>query len=318
MDTISTDIKVKGKVINVPFTLIEDKIVIITGKWIKIASILDEDWLPGQVIASPELFITKLKEYGVKADVFTFAQKIPDVKQRYKYSMKWENAAAIPLTNYEDWWQRVSTDLRKDLKRAMQRGVVVKALEFNDELVEAIRDIQNDTVFIQGIYNKNYGQDFETVKKGYSTYLERSEFIGAYYENELIGLIKMVYVGELARMMQILSKPKHNDKRPINALISLAVDLSIKKGKSYLTYGNYYYGNKRKSSLVDFKHRNGFERILFPRYYIPMSFKGKIAIIFRFHYGILEMLPSFMISFIVKLRSIVYKNFDKLGKSKTM
>jgi hypothetical protein len=279
------------------------------------AVIQDEDWLEGQVVGDPELFVAKLKECKLKADIFTFGQKIPNTKPRYKYHMEWDNVAAIPITGFQDWWGRVSTDMRKDVNRAKKREVIVKVVEFNDELVKGIIGIHNDTPTRQGTVFVHYGKKFDVVKKDYGTYLDRSEFIGAYYKDELIGLIKMVYVGELACFMQILSKTAHHDKRPTNALIAKTVEISEEKGKAYLTYGKYYYGNKQKSSLVDFKRRNGFERILFPRYYIPLTLKGRIAIKVKLHLGLTGILPGNLLSFLVNLRSYLNQRVLLRGES---
>ena len=51
----------------------------------------------------------------------------------------------------------------------------------------------------------HFGKDVETVRRGLATYLDRSEFIGAYWNEELIGFIKMVYVDQLATLMHIIS-----------------------------------------------------------------------------------------------------------------
>jgi hypothetical protein len=77
----------------------------------------------------------------------------------------------------------------------------------------------------------------------------------------------------------------------------------------YLTYGKMYYGKKRKSSLVAFKHRNGFAPIFLPRYYIPLSKKGKLAIAFRLHRGILGLLPGGLINLLIRLRSFFERRF---------
>ena len=61
------------------------------------------------------------------------------------------------------------------------------------------------------------------------------------------------------------------DKRPANALIAKMVEVCEAKGISHLIYGLYNYGNKRNSSLLEFKIRNGFEEFLVPRYYIPLT-----------------------------------------------
>jgi hypothetical protein len=297
------EIKVKGKKIKVPATRINNKTVVVTGRRIRIAAFHGEEWNESQVDDDPDSFIEKLKERKLKADIFTFAQKIPDVRPRYKYYMEWDNVAAIPILTFQDWWDSVSTDMRKDVKRAASREVITKEVEFDDNLVKGIMEINNDTSTRQGEYFVHYGKDFDTVKSDYSTYLERSEFIAAYYKSELIGLIKLVYVGELACMMQIFSKTKHYDKSPTNALIAKTVEVCEKKGKSYLTFGKLYYGNKVKSSLVAFKLRNGFEPIFFPRYYIPLTLKGRISLKLKLHRSLLGILPGNLITLLLHLRS---------------
>jgi hypothetical protein len=297
------EIKLKGKKIRVPATRINNWTVVVTGRRIRMAAVHGEEWNEGQVVDDPDSFVEQLKERKMNADIFTFAQKIPDTKPRYKYFMEWDNVAAIPIMSFQDWLDGVSTDMRKDLKRAASRGVITKAVEFDDNLVKGIMEINNDTPTRQGRYFVHYGKDFETVKSDYASYLERSEFIAAYYEGELIGLIKMIYVGELACLMQIFSKTKHYDKSPTNALIAKAVEICEKKGKSYLTYGKLYYGNKVKSSLVAFKLRNGFEPIFYPRYYIPLNLKGRISLKLRLHRGLLGILPGNLVTLLLNLRS---------------
>jgi len=289
----------------------------VSKKWIKVAAVYDEDWLPGQVVSNPESFISRLRDSRLEADIFTFAQKIPDTKPKYQYPMEWDNVAAIPITTYADWWKQVSTDMRKDVKRAEKRGIVVKEVEFSDEIVRGVVEINNETPIRQGRPFVHYGKSFEVVNKEYSTYLDTCEFLVAYYEDELVGIIKMVYVGDLACIMEILSKTAHNDKRPVNALIAKAVAVCEKKQKSYLTYGPFFYGNKKKSSFVDFKRRNGFLRIVFPRYYVPLTFKGKIAIKLKLQRGWIGILPGFLISFLVDLRSKMYRrNIFRFAVSK--
>jgi len=291
--------------------------VCVSKKWIKVAAIYDEDWLPGQVVNDPESFVSQLRGSRLEADIFTFAQKIPDTKPKYQYPMEWDNVAAIPITTYADWWKQVSTDMRKDVKRAEKRGIVVKEVEFSDEIIRGVVEINNETPIRQGRPFVHYGKSFEVVNKEYSTYLDTCEFLVAYYEDELVGIIKMVYVGDLACIMEILSKTVHHDKRPVNALIAKAVEVCEKKKKSYLTYGPFFYGNKKKSSFVDFKRRNGFLRIIFPRYYVPLTFKGKIAIKLKLQRGWIGILPGFLISFLVDLRSKMYrKNIFRFAVSK--
>lgn len=301
MDYIN--IKIKGKEVRVPSVRLDDLIVIVVGRCLRKAMIFDEEWLEGPLIEDPAVFLDRLKQTGIKADLFTFAQKIPNIKPRYAYPMEWKNYAAIPLTGHADWWSLISTDMRKDVKRAAARGVTAKAVPFDDSLVRGIVGIHRDTPLRQGRAFIHYDKDFDAVKRDYGTYPERSEFIGAYLQDELIGLIKVVYVGELACMMQILSKTRYYDKRPMAALIAKTVEVCEERGKSYLTYGELYYGNKKKSSLVAFKHRSGFLPVFFPRYYIPLTLKGRVAVRLKLHRGLLGMLPGPLISPMIRFRA---------------
>jgi hypothetical protein len=289
--------------INAPTTQVFGRTVVTSGGWLRKATFSGEDWQEALVIEDPKAFAAELRKKRIKADYFTFAQKIPDTKPHYPFHMEMDNVAAIPVFTYQNWLARLSTDARKDVKRATNRGVIVKSADFDDEFVRGIIEIHDEMPMRQGRQFKHYGKDFSTVQRDYSTYFERSEFIGAYYQDELIGMIKMLYVGELACMMQILSKTKHFDKRPTNALIAKAVEICESKGKTYLTFGRLHYGKKTRSSVVDFKRRNGFELIFYPRYFIPLNLKGFVALKLRLHRGLLGILPGFLISRALSVRS---------------
>ena len=279
--------------------------IVVKGKWLKTAVIVDEDWHDRPIMADPADFAKKIGRSGIKADIFAFAQKIPDCKPRYDFAFEWDNVAAIPITSYQDWWQRLTSDRRKDVKRAEKQGIIVKRVGLDDELVRGIVEINNDVPFRQGKRFKHYGKDFETTKREYATFPDRSEFLAATFNDELAAILKMVYVGELACFLEILSKTKYNDKRPINALISKAVEIAVEKKKTYLTYGRSQYGNKKRSSFADFKQRNGFERIVFPRYYIPLTAKGRAAVRLRLTRGLLGILPGPLVTAILDVRSRV-------------
>lgn len=289
--------------------------ILVIGRWLKMASVFDEDWHDRSIMANPAVFAEKIKKNGLRADIFTFAQRIPDCKPRYSYRFEWDNVAAIPITSYQDWWRRLTSDRRKDVKRAEKQGIVVKRVGLDDELINGIVEINNDVPFRQGKRFRHYGKDFETVKREYETFPERSEFLAAYFNDELVAILKMVYVGELACFLEILSKTKYHDKRPVNALISKAVEIAAEKKITYLTYGRYQYGNKRSSSFADFKQRNGFERIVFPRYYIPLTIKGRVAIRFRLQRGLLGILPGPLVTALVHLRSYFYMKLAKKNMS---
>lgn len=286
------EIHVGGKQISVPAVCFDDKTIITTGKWLKMATIMDDELLEGATVSDPGLFVARLMRAGVKADIFTFAQKLPDVTPKHNLHLEWDNAAVMPITSYSDWWERrAEYDVRKAVKRSRKLGVVVKLAEFDDTFVEGIRGIYNESPVRQGTAFWHYQKDFETVKRENSTYLDRSVFIGAYYNEELIGFIRMVYVGTVATTLQVISQKTHFDKKPTNALIAKAVEICEAKRVSHLVYGSYLY-NETHSSLTEFKRRNGFEMVSLPRYFVPLTPRGKMALKLGLHHPLVSRIPK--------------------------
>src|SRR5207253_3934897 len=136
-----------------------------------------------------------------------------------------------------------------------------------------------------------FGKDFATVKRENGTYLDRSDFIAAYLKEELIGVVKVTYVSRIAMIMQIVAKNAHRNARPMNALLSKTVELCHTKQMSFLLYGKYVYGRHRKSLLTEFKRRNGFEEVRVPRYFVPITRRGALAVKLGLHVGLRERIP---------------------------
>jgi hypothetical protein len=305
----TVEISVRGKWVKVSAIDINGRAVVVAGKWIKVATIQDEYWLEGE-LEDPEAFIRSLKEHrskGFKADIFAFTQKLPNVRPRHAYPMEWDNVAAICLSSFEEWWKRLPTETRRNVRLSTKRGVVTQVTELNKDFIRGIVEINNESPFRQGRRFHHYGKDVDTVRKDYSTFLERSEFIGAYDGGELIGFMKIVYIGEVAAIMQILSKTSHYHKKPANALIAKAVEHCQKKNLSFLTYMKYRYGNKRENPLTEFKRRNGFEEFPVPRYYVPLTAKGKICMALKLHRDLVGILPEALIYPLLSLRRMWYK-----------
>ena len=287
------EIRICGKTLYVPSTEICGRTVVVTGKWIRTAQIKDEEVVEGVPVEDPESFITKLKESELQADIFTFAQRPPEITLKYDYRFKWVNWAAVPTTCFKDWWEnRLPQESRKNVRRAAKRGVVVRVVPFNDDLVKGIQRIYNETPIRQGKRFWHFGKDLDTLRGELATYLDRSEFIGAYWNEELIGFLKMVYVNRVATLFHIISMNEHYDKRPMNALIAKAVDFCEQKGISHFIYGQFVYGNKHQSSLLEFKRRNGFEQINFPRYYVPLTVKGRLFVRLKLYKGVGGLVPE--------------------------
>ncbi len=309
------EINVKGRMTS--FTSVEiDGLKIVTrGKYIRIVE-LREEW--DQDVSDPEAIAWALKTCGIRFDLFTFIQRLPQSRPRYGYHMEWDSIAAIPISNYENWLKyQIPDQTRNKIKKAKKAGVEIREISFDDQLVQGISDIYNESPVRQGTKNTQYNMELSLVKKLNSTFLERADFIGAYFKDELIGYLKIVYTDKFARVMGILAKIKDLEKSPMNLLIAKGVEICAAKGAPYFVYAKYDYGkNVGSDTLKDFKKNNGFENILLPRYYIPLNGYGKLMLALGFYKGLKNILPRWLVRALLQLREritlLVYtKGADK-------
>lgn len=285
---------------------------------VRLAMIHDEEWIEGEPIPDPVTFIRGLREMR-SADVFSFARPLPASEPCHPFHFDWDNAAAIRTHEFGDWWDALPQETRKNVRRSGRRGVTASSVVFSDEVVRGIFRIYNETPIRQGRKFWHYGKNFEQVKAANETYLDRSEFIGAFFDGELIGFIKFVIVNNVARIMQILSLEAHADKRPTNALLAKAVEVCCENSISHLVFGKYVYGNKEGSPVTEYKRRNGFKRLDFPRYYVPLTRIGSFAIRYELYRGIAELVPETILTLFLNTRAAIYRrrlNFLRKANSK--
>lgn len=289
----SAEISVRGRWTSVPALDVRGNKLVVRGKRLKQAVVLDEEWLDSEVY-DPELCVQALKDQTsgcLRADIFTFTQKPPHSTPQYAYPFEWESVAVVSTVSFKDWWERLPQETRKNVRRSQKRGVTVRACRLDDELVKGLVDLNNDSPVRQGKPYVHYGKSFEQVRKDQSTFLDRSEYIGAYFGAELVGFLKLVYRGMTASILQMLPKISHADKRPANALVAKAIECCEANKISWLTYGLYNYGNKGASPLREFKDRNGFSEMLVPRYYVPLTPRGRLGMKLKLHRGLIGILP---------------------------
>ncbi len=283
---------------------IDNHEIVITGNIVKIVR-FKEEW--DIDVDDPENVLKKLKYHKIKADIFTFRQRVPESKPKFNFFTEWENAAALPIKSYDHWLKyQLHQNPRNKIRLAQKKGVVVKICAFDDNLITGIASIYNETPIRQGKKFPDYGITFEDTKKGHATFLDRATFIGAFFNDELIGFIKVVTAGKYARTMGILSKIAHRDKAPMNLLIAKAVEVCAEKSMGYLVYGQFKYGKLGSDSLQEFKKYLGFESIAIPRYFVPLNSWGRLILLLRLHNGIVGWLPRKIIRFILDLRSKFY------------
>jgi len=278
----------------------------VQGRFIRIARLDAEKY---HFLDDPLPVLAGLKKFGMRVDLFTFVQKLPETSPKYNYPIEWDNLAVLSVSTFEQWWtQQIGFKARNKAKQAAKKGVTIQETPFDDTLVRGIWEVYNECPIRQGKPFSHYGKDIETVRKEEATYLDSSIFIGAFLEDKLIGFSKLV-INETqtqAGLMNIVSMIRHRDLSLTNALIAQAVRSCAKRGILYLVYSSFAYGKKLRDGITDFKERNGFQQIDLPRYYIPLTRIGSLALRLGLHHRFVERLPEAQSSRIRRVRSSWY------------
>jgi len=263
----------------------------VRGKLVRIGYLDGEGY---QFLENPEAALQTLPRLGSRIDLFTFIQRLADPSPKFMYPTEWDNLAAQRVSTFGDWMQRINFKVRNKIRKAEKNRVVVREVPFDDDLLQGIHTVYNECPIRQGRSFCYYGADLETIRRIKAAFLERAIFIGAFFEDSLIGFAKLVANEDWSQagLMNILSMIRYRDKAPSNALIAQAVRSCAERRISYLWYANFSYGRKQHDSLTDFKRYNGFERMEIPRYYVPLTSAGRLALRVGLHHGIADRIPE--------------------------
>ena len=283
----------------------------IRGHMLRVASVDGEKY---RFLDDPQSVADSLRSGRIRADLFTFLQRVTETEPKYAYPMEWDNFAVLPVTTFDEWWTKVlGFKARNKAKQAEKKGVKLREVPFDDALVEGIWRIYNECPIRQGKRFPHYGMPLEKVRPYAETFLDSSIFIGAFSENVLIGFAKLTFdeTRTQAGLMHIISMIEHREKAPTNALIAHAVKACAARNIPNLVYSNFAYGNKQSDSLSDFKERNGFRRVNVPRYYVPLTIRGELALRIGVHHKLIDRIPEPVIAKLRAYRSAWYSR--KLG-----
>ena len=274
---------------------IDSKRITIDGAIPRVAH-LDQEWF--EDVEKPEPLIDTLRKTTPVPDIFTFWQRLPELEPRYSYRMEANAIAALPIKSYSHWWDKqIDGAARNKVRKAQKKGVEVRLANFDDRFVEGMTSIFNETPIRQGRNFLHYGKDFETVKRQFSRFLFREELFGAYLGEELVGFIMLANAGRYAVLGQIVSKIARRDLAPTNALLAKAVERCAEKGIPYLAYAYWL-----DDGLGEFKRNNGFQKFDLPRYFVPLTRKGKLALHLGLHRGWKAAIPDSITGPLKKLR----------------
>src|SRR5580698_5943218 len=264
----------------------------IQGRLCRIANIDGDGY---KFLDSPEPLLAELRKSKTRVDLFTFIPKLPDAHPKYSYPIEWDNMAVLPVFTFDHWWtQQIGFKARNKAKQAEKKGIVVREVPFDDLLIRGICEIYNECPIRQERLFPHYGKTLEAVREMSATFLDTSIFVGAFDGEKLIGFIKLTADDgwTQAGILHIVSLLAYRDKSPTNALIVQAVRSCADRGISSLVYSKFAYGNKVRSSLSDFKERNGFQRVDIPRYYAPLTRWGSLAFSLGLQSRLTERVPE--------------------------
>jgi hypothetical protein len=286
----------------------------IEGKLIRIGHLEGDKY---ESLNNPLAALQELRTSGVGIDIFTFLEKLPHTTPQYHWPMESDNLAVLPVSTFEHWWtKQLNNKTRNMVRRAEKNGVVVREVPFDDRLVQGIWTIYNEVPNRQGKPFPHYGKDLETVRRISATFPDQSTFIGAFLEDSLIGFVKLVSDKDRgqASLMHIVSMYQHRDKAPTNALIAQAVRSCAEREIPYLVYSNFAYGRKQRDTLSDFKEYNGFRRVDLPRYYVPLTLAGRVALRLRLHRRLTDRIPESVQEKIRDLRRLWYNRSPQVSR----
>jgi hypothetical protein len=117
----------------------------------------------------------------------------------------------------------------------------------------------------------------------------------------MVGFVMLGNAGDFAIVGQVISSLMHRDKAVNNALIAKSVEVCAQIGLSNLCY--YFWGD---DSLTAFKRSCGFVKVVAPRYYVPLTYRGRLALKVGAHRGLRNMVPHSVKHHLKELRNRWY------------
>jgi hypothetical protein len=254
----------------------------VSGRIIKIAR-LRHQWF--EYLADPVSFVEEIRRARI-ADIFHFVQEahvkrpdLPFYKERYPLSL-------LTFESFDKWWKGLHFKARNKARKAEKMGVVLRPAKLDDDFVRGIEVIYNEWPIRQGRKFWHYGKEFETIKRDLSSFPECTFFVGAYHKDELIGFMKLFRGDEIVRTVHIIAKLSDRDKCVMDALIAKAVQICDEMKIRHLHYGDW-----ASNSLGVFRQKFGFEPHNCSAYYVPLNWRGQLALNAQLHRPLRERLP---------------------------
>jgi hypothetical protein len=217
-----------------------------------------------------------------EVDLFTFVHRTflheSPASKVYPFHCEFENLAILKIVSYDDWWRNtLKYHGRRGLRKAEKSGIKVKKAEINDDFLRSLQQIHSEAQLREGRRYTLYGLSLQTLR---ARFHDIDDVFGAYFDGKLIAQLGIAYGDRAAMFRGFTSSLAHRDKQPFNALIAEAVRKCAERRIPFLVYGNHY---GFLPSLDRFREHQGFHRFSIPRYYVPLTMSGKLAVKFGVH-----------------------------------
>ena len=254
-----------------------------TGRALKIVR-LRHEWF--EYLSDPAAFLAEAKKARV-GDLLNFLQEAHVERPGLPYLHEPAHASVLTFQSYDDWWKKLDFKARNKARKAAKCGVELRVTPADDAFVRGVEVIYNECPVRQGRKFSHYGKDFATIKNDLASFPECTFYVGAYHEGRLIGFMKLFQGERILRTVHILATIADRDKCVMDALIARAVQEADQRGIKHLHYGDWAF-----RGLGAFRQKFGFERHDCPRYLVPLSAKGALALKLGLHRPWKERLPQ--------------------------
>jgi GNAT superfamily N-acetyltransferase len=250
------------------------------------------DWLYD---VNPELYVKSL--IG-KVDVFTFWNRVPNkAALTVNGKVELDNIAALPITSVDYWRNvQVSRKVRNIIRKAVKNSVVVRHGSLCEEYYEELYSLFHGIIARQNKPFTHRHESLEQIKSGFEKLSNhRFEILNAYHNEKLIGTLGLLYSEETSLIGNFTVADEYQKLGVPSLLIEKAVERTVNAKKKLLIYTHWKTDKEASNdSLRDFKRHCGFQEMKVARYYVPLTFKGKVVIFLGLHKGKWGLMPQFL------------------------
>ncbi len=275
--------------------VIANKEIAVRGKLFRTAR-LRHEWC--DFFEDPLVAIEQFKNGARVADVLTFVPEVYGARPAYPFQKETASVAVLTFANFKTWWDNMGFKARNKTRKAQKAGVELRMDALTDDFAKGVEGIYNESPTRQGRRFFHYGKKAPAIKEELTSFIERCYLVGAYFNGELIGFMKLFQGENILRTVHIVAKLSYRDKCVMDALIAKAVELCDEKAVQHLQYGSWTDGG-----VGTFRIKHGFQKVDVPRYFVPLTGWGALMLRLNMHLPLRERLPQSLVEALKNLRS---------------